>query len=939
MAAPGALVAWLALTLAGAAPPPCPPPVATLAGEGPPVTAIEIRSDIPRLDRDEVAQLLALAPGQPLTEEALRRTVVNLYATGVPGQVEVLSRPEGEGVRVVVALWAGVVIEEVELEAEPGTELGSARRLIAGWQGRPFFEDRVVRGVYALQDHYRERGHLDAQVRLRVSYLDPAQTRARVIYRIASGPQARISTVRFEGDAGSVGREVLLNKLAMAPGAVYRPAAAAEAARQLRRWLVRQGHGLARVEAPSEVIDTASGRVELVYPLAVGPKVELEVVGADRRDLEKRGFLPFLGDDGYEEALLLQSARRIRRFYQEKGFYRAKVTPASERRGDQLALRLTIEPGPEARVTAVDFEGNGEIPDDELARFLTTSARRLIALGSGRLVDEELAADLDNLRTFYVQQGFEGTRIGPARIEESEPGELSVVVPVVEGRRRRLGRLTWKGVTQLDLGALEEQLARDQLLRPGGPFHPFLLEETRSFVAGLYEIAGFDSARVTSAVTWDQTGDVADVEIEVVEGQVTCVGQVIVRGQRTTDPQVIRRALGLGSRQPVSRARLLEAQRNLYQLGAFSEVEVFLAPAQPGSRDRDLIVRVEEGKTRRTVYGLGYDTEDGLRGQLGFSHGNLFGRGFRLGALLRASERDQLGRLTLEQPYVGRFDLPLTWTLFYSDETREAFRAEKWGGRVEAVYPLFDRARANLVYDYRIVETVRDPLGPPDDEQPDRADEPVRISSLITGLTVDHRDDAIDPTRGGSAFVQLQYAFPLLSADEEFVKLVVQGTGYWSLGRLGVLAGSLKAGGIEPVGTRQPDPSLPRELPNRLVAISERFFGGGINSHRAFELDELGVPGETAFDGTAVGGNGLLLGNLELRFPVVGAVGGVVFVDAGNVWADWQAVDLAEARLGAGLGVRYLSPIGPFRLELGWKLDREHGESPYEIHFWLGNPF
>ncbi len=939
MAAATSLLTLLALALAGAPPSPCPEPAPTPPGAGPRVAAIEIRSDIPGLDRGEVRKLLAFAPGEPLTEQAVRRTVVSLYATGVPGQVEVRSRPEGEGVRVVVALWAGVIVEEVELEAEPGTELKSARPLIAGWQGRPFFEERVVRGVYVLQDHYRERGHLGAQVRLRVSYLDPAQTRARVVYRIASGPQARVSAVSFEGDAGAVGEETLRRQLATQAGAVYRPAAAKEATRQLQRWLVRQGYRQARVEAPSEVIDEGSVRVELTYPVALGPKVELEVVGADRRDLEKKGLLPFLGDDGYEEALLLQSTRRIRRHYQEKGFYRVKVTPTSERRADLLVVRLTIELGREARVTAVDFEGNREIPDEELARFLTTSARRLIALGSGRLVDEELSADLDNLRTYYVQQGFDGTRVGPARIEEPAAGELKVVIPIEEGPRRRVGKLSWTGVTQLDLPEVEKQLAEDRLIRSGGPFHPFLLEETRRFVAGLYEVAGYDSARVTAEVSWQEDGATADVEMRVVEGQVTCVGQVIVRGQRTTDPEVIRRALGLRSRQPVSRARLLEAQRNLYQLGAFSEVEVFLAPTQPGSRDRDLIVRVEEGQTRRTVYGLGYDTDDGVRGLLGFSHGNLLGRGFRFGALLRASERDQLGRLTLEQPYVGRFDLPLTWTLFYSDETREAFQAQKWGGRVEAVYPLFDRTRANLVYDYRIVETERDPLGPPDDENRDRSDEPVRISSLITGLTVDHRDDAIDPTRGASAFLQLQYAFPFVSADEEFVKLVVQGTSYWPLGRLGVLATSLKAGGIEPVGTRQPDPDLPRELPNRLVAISERFFAGGINSHRAFDLDELGVPGETLFNGQAIGGNGLLLGNLELRFPIAGAVGGVVFVDAGNVWADWQAVDLDDARLGAGLGVRYLSPIGPFRLEVGFKLDREEGESGYEVNFWLGNPF
>jgi outer membrane protein insertion porin family len=174
-----------------------------------------------------------------------------------------------------------------------------------------------------------------------------------------------------------------------------------------------------------------------------------------------------------------------------------------------------------------------------------------------------------------------------------------------------------------------------------------------------------------------------------------------------------------------------------------------------------------------------------------------------------------------------------------------------------------------------------------------------------------------------------------------------------------VLAVSARLGGIEPLAdSAPPDPSLPGTLEAAEIPISERFFAGGRTTHRAYARDLLGIRGATLCgaspggspascgaagadenDFSPVGGDGLALLNLDYRFPIAGGVGGLVFVDAGNVWPRWRDIKPGEAKLGAGVGVRYLSPIGPLRLEIGWKLDREHGESPYEIFLSFGNPF
>jgi outer membrane protein insertion porin family len=123
------------------------------------------------------------------------------------------------------------------------------------------------------------------------------------------------------------------------------------------------------------------------------------------------------------------------------------------------------------------------------------------------------------------------------------------------------------------------------------------------------------------------------------------------------------------------------------------------------------------------------------------------------------------------------------------------------------------------------------------------------------------------------------------------------------------------------------------------VPIDERFYAGGRTTHRAFGQDELGIEGQTLVAGTPIGGAGLLLVNLDYRFPIAGAIGGTVFVDGGNVWRDYAEIDTGDLRWGAGVGLRYRSPVGPLRLEIGWKLDREPGEPAYVWFFSIGNPF
>jgi outer membrane protein assembly factor BamA len=373
----------------------------------------------------------------------------------------------------------------------------------------------------------------------------------------------------------------------------------------------------------------------------------------------------------------------------------------------------------------------------------------------------------------------------------------------------------------------------------------------------------------------------------------------------------------------------------------------------PFAAERDILVRVEEGRSQRVTFGLGYDSEDGARALLGYSHSNLGGRAVSTRFDLRVSEREEQFRALLRQPFLGRWQIPMTYSLFAVEEEKESFDSKRRGAQVEGHWQRA-ASRFGLLYTYKIVDVIERPDEPLFTLDIDRNLQESEISSLTPSVLLDHRDDPLIPTSGWTLNLQSEVAFPLFSADTRYLKLFGQNTLYRSLGALGVVAGSLRLGAIEPIDAKPEDVES-------LVPISEQFFAGGRTTHRAYPRDLLGVAGETVLlcrSGTticageipegespddyrrvAVGGNGLFVFNLDYRFPLAESLGGTVFVDAGNVWADWQDIDLGEVKFGAGVGLRYLSPIGPLRLEVGWTLDREVGEIPSVIFLSFGNPF
>ncbi len=927
--------AWA--TCLGLAPPALANPV-----PAPRVDAIELRSDAAAGRRQGLEEQLAFAPGDLLSEEAARRTLSNLYATGWIAEAEIHLRQEGTEVIAVVAVRGHVWVDAVVVSGKTGLRRQELERVIVQKPGTPLLESRVLRSFYALGDLYEREGFLSAEVQLAVE-TDPKEKRARIVFEVESGERAKVGEITFQGELGGIESANLLEALQSKPGKAFNRRNVAQDPEALRRWLVKEGRLMATVGQAVERREREDGLVHLSYALEVGPSVEVEVTGADADKLIKKGLLPFLGDQVYDSALVIQTCNRLEGSYQRKGHYLARVQcREEEKEGGPLKLHIDVDPGPIFKLAGITFSGNDFAGDEALLPLLSSGTRR--GLRGGKLMDQDLEDDLANLRSYYLLQGFSEVEIGPQQVKIDDQ-ELFLHIPITEGPRQRVVELRIRGA---ELG---ERPLTALPLTPGGAFHPALLEDTINVLRTLQEEEGYTDSLISQHLDWNRERTLVDVDIEIFPGPRTTVDRILLRGQQRTRPDVVRRFIDLEPGEAASRRRRLEIERDLYRLGIFSKVDVELGPASRSDGKRDLLVQLEEGRRWRLSYGFSYHSDDGLGGLLGISRSNVGGKAGRFQLDLRGNELDQRARLLYDQPSVGSLRLPLTYSLFTQREDRNQFEVDSIGTQV-ALTKDFPSVRLGVAIEYREVD-LRLKQAELTEEVP-REDQAVKISSLTPNLFVDRRDDPIDPSRGWSTALQTEYAFPLFlgqgRGEADFLKLFWQQTQYANLGRAGVLAGSFRLGAIEPFNRRiltdqpqlVPDPSLR----NALVPPSERFFAGGRTTHRAYARDELGILGESLDQNPTTGslieagGNGLFLANLDYRFPIRGTVGGTLFLDAGNIWADWRDFDPNDIRLGIGLGLRYRSPIGPLRLEVGWKLDRQDYESSSpEFFLSFGNPF
>jgi outer membrane protein insertion porin family len=893
------------------------PAGAAAAPEPPRVVAAELVSPH-ALDTPLPAEIVGALRGVPRWRGAVRDAVARLWALGLFDEVRVEEEPAPGGVRLRVHVLRRPWVRSVDFRGDLGladVELGSAAGLALGGDATPA---RLELARQAMLERYRREGYFRARVQVE-STPEPATNGRDVAFVVDSGERARVGAVGVRGIVRAPER-LVRRALAVRTGDRYREAAVRDAAAELERRLREEGFVEARVDVEATEWSEADNRVRVAIAVVEGPRVRVEFSGHEAlREAALRERLTFPLAGVVDEVELRASVRRIEALYREQGYAFAAAGATLEREADDVRVRIALVEGPRVVLESVTFTGLRRVEAGALLERMETVPRRW----PRRTVFQEVALerDLRALAAYLAAEGYAEARVGPPAVTfDEERTGAHVVVPVEEGPRLHVASVRLVGVRALDAAELRAALA----LPPGTPWSEPVVEQGRRVLDRRHARAGYLAPRVEA--TSERRDGGVDVVYRVDEGPRTRVGRVLLRGLTRTAPHVVRRELAVSEGQPFDPEALVEAQRKLALLGLFESVEV--EPLRPAPTPfADVTVTVREGKPWHVAAGLGYSTFEGARGFAEIGHDNLFGTGRSLALRLRLSERADRSDLLYREPWL----LGTRWmgdaNLFRERRDEIGFDLERWGLALGIQRELWPELISGLrgAVRYQLSRVDRFDIDATLREAGEVTPGPELLATVTSELTLDRRDRPLDPRRGSFHLASLEVGGFVLGGDADFLKTRLETAWFLDPLRPTVLAVGVRLGLATPFGDTT-------DLP-----IEERFYAGGATTVRGYRERRLGP---VDAKGNPLGGNALVLLNLEWRFPIWRWLGGAVFLDTGALTARVSDLSPDELRSGVGAGVRVTTPVGPLRLDVGYPLDRVPQQSQrLRVYVTVGYPF
>ena len=966
--------------------------VVGLLGLGTPVTAadavdefvgqhvvqVDLRSEGRAVRNPSIVELVETRVGAPLSMRQVRESLTHLVNLGDYQDVRLSARLSRQGVVLEYDLVPLDIVDRVEFDGDLQVADDLLREAIVAVHGDVFELDAVPAVAETVQRFYQQRGFMGAQVGTDVT----GTSRARQVLRVQVqvGSRARVAQVFLRG-VSFAERELTLRRLGLDRNQLY------DGTDVERRLLDYESELRARrhYEATlSHSVDAAEdGRsVDLHVDVQRGPRITVEFAGdtvpgenlADLVTVEREGSV--------DEDLLEDDDRRIERRLNDLGYRDARVEHVRDDAGDELSLIFEVDHGPLYEIAAIVFSGNDSVPDATIADLIDLTA-------GTPLLTRELETALAAISDHYLQLGFASALVEP-NVTPIAPGAADPSAQVVDVICEILvaeGVQTRVRSVELDatVGRVPDVWRSLITLEPGDPYSVRGVVDGRDALRERLLNEGFESAVVSAEPRFDDTLEAVDVVYRINAGMQVTIEHVLIVGNADIESPTIRREITLVEGNPLSLVDVAETRRRLNALGLFRRIDI--REFNHGRQGlRDIVIIVDEAPATRLGYGGGLEASVRLRretdqsgsqaverlefaprGFVQIGRGNLWGKNRSIDLFTRASLRRKNEAVDIQTPetrslgineyrVLGTYQEPRVldsgWdgfiTGFVEQAIRPGFDLFSRGVNAQIVRQVTPGVTTSIDYGWGKNDTSNKQLDPEEEPLVDRLFERIRLSAFSGQIVRDTRDDEIDPHHGELFTFDARTAARAIGSEVGFVKTFVGMFVYRevpNVPRLVVATGArlgLARAFELPRDRVAADPAL-MELEEGDLPLSERFFSGGDTSVRGFALDRLGDEATIDQAGFPRGGNATLVFNGELRFSMTRAIDLVGFLDGGNVYDRVSNISLARIRGGAGFGVRYRSPVGPIRVDLGFKLDRQELgnelEPPTALHISIGQAF
>ena len=926
------------------------------------IVEVHLRSGDAEVRDASLLEIVETRAGLPLTMLAVRETLAHLYGLGRYQDVQVDAQLRADGVALTYTLVPALRVQRLVFEGPLGLPESELRRIVIDRHGVAPSLARAPQVVETLQTLYRDHGYPKASITVRSQAgRDPAS--ASLVLSIQPGVHATLGTIEVQAGAGEAPPD-LLAKLDIRTGAIYDGIALDAKLARLADELRAQGYYEVSVAQFPRFVDDERN-VNLVLSIDRGPHVEIIFEGDPLTPRERDQLVPIAREHSVDEDLLEDSKFGIERHFRERGYCIPRADYRRNTTDGVLRIVFTVAHGPQCALEREEIAGNAAVPLAELTPLVQTKAGQPFN-------DSTVGADAARIQSLYRQRGFAGVKVSP-QIDRGEPvngvAPVRVRVEIAEGPQSKIQTVSFEGNSAISADTLRQSISS----APGQPYFEPQIAADADALSVLYVNRGYQGITIQSQPTLAADKASVDLKFLIREGPQILIDHILIVGNRRTRRDVIADEIQFKSGQPLSQQDEDDTRARITALGLFRRVDISYLQLPGDLTHRDVIITVEEGPVNTIGYGGGLEgalrtvvAADGRgaaeafqvapRGFFQVTRRNLFGTDRTLNLFTRVSFsptneatggggygfNEYIAQVTYAERKFFGTPADATFSAGIEQARRSSFDFNRRGANVIIGRRITRTLALNGRYTIDHTKLLRVKTEEINQQDIDRLFPQVRLSSVSSSLIRDTRKDSIEPNAGALIGLDAELAARAIGSEVGFFKTFLQGFSYRQLGaskivgafggRLGLATGFPRLV-VEP---GQTTPTIVDDLP-----ASKRYYAGGDTTVRGFALDRVGPLDP---DGFPIGGHALVIFNAELRIPVRGSFGAVTFVDAGNVFLHVNDMDLGQLRGAFGFGIRYRSPVGPIRVDVGLKMARRtlpdgSRERPAALHISLGQAF
>ncbi|MCL4784125.1 MAG: BamA/TamA family outer membrane protein [Bryobacterales bacterium] len=913
---------------------------------GKPVEEIVLVPRRQPLPVDNMIELIGVPPSTPLSAEVVQGVIERLYRSGRFEQIQVEAAALDSGgvqLRIVTEhRWfiGNVHVEGVEAPPNPG-ELRNATKLTLGGEFTQRQQDAAVEAIETVLD---KNGYYGSEVLPVHEYFDQTQ-QVNITFYVRTGERAKYDTPVFVSDA-----ELKANKLVNVSNwerwwGLFGWKGVTESRTQagisnIRRYFQKQNYLKAAVRLQDINYSPEKNVVNPRVEVQPGSKVKVVVEGAKLSGGKRRELIPIFEEQSVDRDLLVEGSHNLEEYFETRGYFNADISFDSETATDGTQeVVYHIDPGPRKRLVDIRIEGNSFFSTKDILERLYVLPASL-QFRRGRLSEGYLREDESTIRSLYLTNGFRDIDVDYT-IENNFGGkedQIGLTFHIHEGAQVFVGSLKINGVKPEEL----EDIGKMLTTLESQPFSVVNATADRDNILAYFYNLGYPNASFDFKVLTTDSENLVNVVYEVNRGEQTFVREVLVSGLNVTDPELVYKRIELFQGQPLSQNAMVETQRRLYDLGIFANVAMAVQNPNGEEKSKYVLFQLDESKRYSATFGFGAElgriggSSENLRsagGEANFSPRvqfeltrlNLMGIAHSLSFRTRVSSIQQRVLVNYLAPqFRSNENLNLAVTAV-GDQSRDVrtYTSRRFEGSVQLGQKL-NLAR-NILYRVAWRQTGIDEstLQVQPSLIPVLA-QPAKVGIISATLIEDKRDDPTDSTRGIYTSLDFGLASKVLLSGSDFGRFLGRNSTYHRLSSKLVLARTTTFGLLEPTSSRF------RDKTGFNIPLPERFFAGGAASHRGFSENQAGP--RDLVTGFPIGGETVFVNGVELRFPLIGQnLGGVLFHDAGNVYSSLSNFSFRVKQKNiedfnymvhaVGFGIRYQTPIGPFRVDIAYALN------------------